>query len=171
LSWWEIREELAEFYDVNCPFCRAASPDIDALLRENREIRLLLVTFPVLGVPSIQGTRVELAVAQLAPPETFYKFHRTLDQVGGTVDGLRALEAAQGLGLDKAKVLEVANGDLAVVMKRHLQVGDALGIQATPGFVIKGVAIVGYPGPKALKAVVEAVQKCGSVLCDNKVPH
>ena len=27
---------LNEFYDVNCPYCRAASADIDALLRGNR---------------------------------------------------------------------------------------------------------------------------------------
>jgi protein-disulfide isomerase len=39
---------LNEFYDVNCPYCRKASADIDALLRVNRELRLVLVPFPVL---------------------------------------------------------------------------------------------------------------------------
>src|SRR5690348_12851146 len=45
---------LVEFYDVNCPFCRAASPDIAALLKGNPELRLILVPFPVFGIPSIQ---------------------------------------------------------------------------------------------------------------------
>ncbi|HWE77199.1 MAG TPA: thioredoxin domain-containing protein [Pseudolabrys sp.] len=48
---------LVEFYDVNCPFCRAASPDIEAMLKSNPELRLILVPLPMLGIPSIQRTR------------------------------------------------------------------------------------------------------------------
>lgn len=157
---------LVEFYDVNCPFCRAASPDIEAMLKGNPELRLVLVPFPVLGIPSIQGTRVELAVARLTSAQNFYKFHRLLDQGRGTVDGNRAIAAAQAVGLDVQKVLKIANEDkLADVMTAHLKLGDALAIQATPGFVIKGVAIVGYPGPKSLAEIIASVEKCGVVIC------
>jgi protein-disulfide isomerase len=157
---------LVEFYDVNCPFCRAASPDIEAMLKGNPELRLILVPFPVLGIPSIQGTRVELAVALLTSAQNFYKFHRLLDQGRGTVDGNRAIAAAQAVGLDVQKVLKIANEDkLADVMTAHLKLGDALAIQATPGFVIKGVAIVGYPGPKSLAEIIASVEKCGVVIC------
>jgi protein-disulfide isomerase len=62
---------LVEFYDVNCPFCRAASGDIDGMLKSNPELRLVLVPFPVLGIPSIQGTRIELAVAKLTSAANF----------------------------------------------------------------------------------------------------
>ena len=157
---------LVEFYDVNCPFCRAASPDIEAMLKGNPELRLILVPFPVLGIPSIQGTRVELAVARLTSAQNFYKFHRLLDSSRGTVDGSRAIAAAQAVGLDVQKVLKIANEDkLADVMTAHLKLGDALAIQATPGFVIKGVAIVGYPGPKSLAEIIASVEKCGVVIC------
>ena len=158
---------LVEFYDVNCPFCRAASPDIAALLKSNAELRLVLVPFPVLGIPSIQGTRVELAVAKLTSAANFYKFHRMLDDSRGVVDGAKALAAAKAIGLDPKKVLEVANDDkFAEVMKAHLKLGDALAIEATPGFVIKGVALVGYPGPKAMAKIVASVEKCGAVVCE-----
>ena len=158
---------LIEFYDVNCPFCRAASPEIEALLKGNKELRLVLVPFPVLGIPSIQGTRVELAVAKLTSPANFYKFHRMLAQDRGVVDGAKALAAAKAIGLDQKKVLEVANDDkFADVMKAHLKLGDALAIDATPGFVIKGVALVGYPGPKAMAKIVASVEKCGAVVCE-----
>jgi len=158
---------LNEFYDVNCPYCRAASADIDALLRGNPELRLVLVPFPVLGIASIQGTRVELGVARLASAKKFYEFHRMLDASRGVVDGNRALAAAKAIGLDTAKVLKVANEDsLADVMKAHVRLGDALAIQATPGFVIKGVAIVGYPGPKSLAGIIASVQRCDAVICD-----
>jgi protein-disulfide isomerase len=157
---------LAEFYDVNCPYCRKASADIDALLKTRRELRLVLVPFPVLGVGSIQGTRVELAVARLGSPETFYKFHRLLAQERGTIDGNRALAVAQKVGLDPVKVMTVGNGDdLGGIMKAHVKLGDDLAIQATPGFVLQGVAIVGYPGPKAMARLIDAVDKCGAVIC------
>ena len=160
---------VAEFYDVNCPFCRAASADLDALLKRKQDLRLVLVPFPVLGIASIQGTRVELAVARLASAQTFYRFHRLLDSGRGTVDGARALAAAKSVGLDPAKVLAVADEDgLADVMKAHVHLGDALGIQATPGFVIKGTAFNGYPGPKALAGIIDAVDRCGAVICDGR---
>jgi protein-disulfide isomerase len=160
---------LNEFYDVNCPYCRQASADIDAMLRTNHELRLVLVPFPVLGIPSIQGTRIELAVARLTSAQNFYKFHRLLDETRGTVDGTRAMAAAKAIGLEPAAVLKIANEDqLAEVMTAHLRVGDALAIAATPGFVIKGVAIVGYPGPKALARIIDAVKRCDAVICDDK---
>ncbi|HEU5353496.1 MAG TPA: thioredoxin domain-containing protein [Actinocrinis sp.] len=158
---------LVEFYDVNCPFCRAASGDIDGMLKSNPELRLVLVPFPVLGIPSIQGTRIELAVAKLTSAANFYKFHRMLDQSRGVVDGNRAMAAAKAIGLDQAKVLKLANEDsLAEVMTAHVKLGDDLAIQATPGFVIKGVALVGYPGPKAMAGIIASVEKCGAVICE-----
>ncbi len=160
---------LAEFYDVNCPFCRKASPDIDALLRKDPDLRLILVPFPILGIPSIQATRVELAVRQMVSPQKFYEFHRLLDASRGTVDGERALAAAKAIGLDTSKVLPLANEDrLADVMKQHVRLGDALGIDATPGLIISDVAILGYPGPKALATLLGAVARCGAVLCGTK---
>lgn len=158
---------LNEFYDVNCPYCRKASADIDALLRADKELRLVLIPFPVLGIASIQGTRVELAVRRLTTPKKFYEFHRMLDQTRGVVDGNRALAAAKAIGLDQAKVLKIANEDsLAGVMTAHVRLGDALAIQATPGFVIKGVAILGYPGKASLERIIKAVEQCDAVICE-----
>jgi protein-disulfide isomerase len=157
---------LNEFYDLNCPYCRLASADIDALLKKHHELRLVLVPFPVLGIPSIQGTRIELAVARLTSAQNFYKFHRLLGKARGMVDGTHAMAAAKAIGLDPAKVLKIANEDqLADVMTAHLRVGDALAIAATPGFVIKGVAIVGYPGPKSLARIIDSVKRCDAVIC------
>jgi protein-disulfide isomerase len=159
---------LYEFYDLNCPYCRKASADIDELVRTNRQLRLVLVPFAVLGIPSILAARVEYAVARLATPAQFYRFHRLAYAGRGVVDDRRAFEAAQKIGLDMVKVRAVANEDsFAKVMTAHVHLGDALEIQATPGFVIKGVAIVGYPGKAALSQVIASAQRCGAVVCGN----
>jgi len=157
---------LNEFYDLNCPFCRQASADIAVLVRGNPELRLVLVPFPVLGIPAIQGTLVELGVARVASPAKFYEFHEKIMSSRGVTDATRAAAVAKEIGLDVDEIMKVANekGQGAVMVK-HVRLGDALAIQATPGFVIKGVAILGYPGPKSLAKIIESVARCDNVVC------
>jgi protein-disulfide isomerase len=158
---------LTEFYDLNCPYCRKASADIAALVQGNSQLRLVLVPFPVLGIASIQGSRVELAVARLVPAKKFFDYHHKLYAGRGMIDGNRALEAAKSIGLDVDKVTTLANEDsIGAEMISHVRLGNALAIQATPGFVIKGVAILGYPGKAALQRVIASVQRCDAVICD-----
>jgi len=158
---------LNEFYDLNCPYCRRAFSDVDSLLKSHKELRLVLVPFPVLGIPSIQASRVELAVGESAPPQKFYEFLRQIYSGRGVIDGNRALAAAKAIGLDVAELLKIANQDsLADTMIAHVTLGDALAIQATPGYVIKGVAIVGHPGRSSLARIIESVKRCDAVVCE-----
>jgi protein-disulfide isomerase len=157
---------LVEFYDLNCPFCRKAASDIADIIRADKGLKLILVSFPVLSVASIEAARVELAVGQQIDPARFYDFHRKLYAGRGVVDGARALAVASQSGLDTRKLVEMANrDDITNVMKSHVRLGDALGLSATPSFVIKGVAILGYPGRKALESIIQSARRCGSVVC------
>lgn len=162
---------LTEFYDLNCPYCRKASADIGALVQGNSQLRLVLVPFPVLGIASIQGSRVELAVARMFPAKNFFDYHHKLYAGRGMIDGNRALEVAKAIGLDVGKVTTLANEDsIGAEMVSHVRLGNALAIQATPGFVIKGVAILGYPGKGALQKVIASVQRCDAVMCGAQGP-
>ena len=160
------KTSLYEFYDLNCPYCRAASIDISGMVQDDPNLRLVLVPFPVLGIPSIMAGRVELAVAKLGTPNQFYNFHRKIYAQRGTIDGDRALAVARGLGFDQKALLSTGNGDdITEIMKNHLSLGNSLGLLATPSFVIDGVALLGYPGRKPLQAIVHAADTCGKVMC------
>jgi protein-disulfide isomerase len=157
---------LVEFYDLNCPYCRVASADIADMVDLDPQLRLVLVPFPVLGIASIEASRIELAVAKLGKPQQFYAFHRKVYAQRGTTDGNRAFDIARGLGLDAKKLIAVGNSDeVTEQMKNHVQLGNELGLAATPSFIIGGVAIVGYPGRYRLQAIVDAMNTCGKVLC------
>jgi protein-disulfide isomerase len=82
---------ITEFYDLNCPYCRKAAPDIADLIHKSKDLRIVLVSFPVLSTASIEAARVELAVRQQVTPEQFYDFHRRLYTGRGVVDGVRGL--------------------------------------------------------------------------------
>jgi protein-disulfide isomerase len=158
---------LVEFYDLNCPFCRRASADIEAMVKADPRLRLVLVPFPVLGIPSILAGRVEIAVSKAVPPEKFYEFHRAIYAGRGTIDGQRALAVATGpLGLDAQKILDAANDDgITEIMKAHLRFANALGSKATPLFLIQDVLIDGYPGRKTLESVIASARKCAKAVC------
>lgn len=157
---------LVEFYDLNCPYCRIASHDIADMVAVDSDLRLVLVPYPVLGIPSISAGRVELAVAKLGSPRQFYAFHRAIYARRGTTDGTRALEVARKLGLNESAVTKLGDSDeITRIMKAHVALGDSLGLAGTPSFVIDGVAIVGYPGRDGLQKIVDASRNCGKVYC------
>lgn len=157
---------LVEFYDVNCPYCRRAAKDIADLLRSDRNLRLILVPFPVLSPASVQAARVEFVLARQLAGNRFYDFHQRLYAGRGTIDGARALAVAKDFSADQAQLIEAANrDDVTDMMRAHLRLGNALGLAATPSYVIKGVAIVGHPGAKSLKAIVDSVRRCDRVVC------
>ncbi len=157
---------IYEFYDLNCPYCRRASTDLRALLSADKEINLVLVPFPVLGIPSIQAGRVEFALAQMASPLKFSLFHQKMFSGRGVVDGNRALAGATELGFEREKILALANDDtITEAMKAHVKFGDVLGMEATPSFVIQDVAIIGYPGRDAIEKIVKSVRACGKAQC------
>ena len=157
---------LVEFYDLNCPYCRVAAGDLDQLLRMDGELKLILVPFPVLSRASVEAGRVELAVAGMVDAKRFYQFHQRLYAERGVVDGSRALAVARDFGLDLKALIAAANaGKITETMKRHVRLGDALALGATPSFVIKGVAVIGYPGKAALEKIVQSVRRCDNVVC------
>ena len=160
------KKTLTEFYDLNCPYCRAAAAAIGDMLDRDLELRLVLVPFPVLGAGSIEASRVELAIAKLGTPQQFYAFHRRIFSQRGTADGQRALEVARGLGFDERVLTMLGDSDETTRTMRNLvNLGDALGLLATPSFIVGKVAILGFPGQHELQAITDAAASCGKVMC------
>lgn len=157
---------LVEFYDLNCPYCRIAVTDIADMVAVDAELRLVLVPFPVLGTASIAASRVEFAVAKIGTPQQFYDFHRAIYAQRGVIDGQRALQVARGLGLDGELLTKLGDSDeITQMLKDHVRLGNALGLAATPSFIVGNVAILGYPGRHNLQAIVDAAGTCGRVMC------
>ena len=163
---------LVEFYDLNCPFCRIASVDIEDMVDTDPDLRLVLVPYPVLGPASVAASQVELALAQLATPQQFYAYHHKVYAQRGTITGLRAFQLAREFGFDGRAIDSISDSDdVAQTIKAHLALGKSLGISATPGFIIAGVAILGYPGRHTLQAIIDAVRSCGKVTCQGTASH
>ena len=55
---------LVEFFDYRCPYCKQVAPAIDALLGEDKKLRVVYKEFPVLGPESVTAARAALAAQQ-----------------------------------------------------------------------------------------------------------
>lgn len=158
--------KLVEFYDYNCPWCRAADAAREALRRAEPDLRVGLVNNPILSPGSLQAAKVDLALLALKGAGASYALHRRLFATPGRIDGPRALDAAAALGHDRATVERAADGDeVRATLRRQMRLAASLGIVATPSYVVAGAVVLGFPGPKSLAAMVAKAGDCGAIAC------
>ena len=58
---------LIEFFDYNCGYCRRAQADMQQLIADDPNLKVVLKEFPVLGDGSIEASQVSIAVRIIAP--------------------------------------------------------------------------------------------------------
>ena len=157
---------IVEFYDYNCPFCRKAAKDLEALVAADNGLRLALVNNPVLSPDSKEAARIELAVLKLRGPKLAYEFHKRLYRVPGKIGGEKAVAVALELGISRNEIARIAaGGDVEKALERQLGLAASLGFAATPSFLIAGAGVLGYPGPKSLARIVTSVRRCDAIAC------
>ena len=158
---------LVEFFDYNCPYCRKASSEIDALVAKDKNFRLGLINNAVVGgVGSVQAAKVQQAVLKLYGPARAYEFHKALFLHRGQNDGLSSLDVAKKMKLDAAAIETNADADdVGAVLIKQVKLAGSLDFNATPSFMLKGVGLLGYPGAKSLHAMIAAVRSCDRLVC------
>jgi protein-disulfide isomerase len=132
---------IVEFFDPRCPYCRGLEDAMATWLRQDAGVRLIYKDLPILGPPSVLGSRALLA----AQRQGGYDKLRDALMSGSpniTEDSIRT--EAQKLGLDWAK-LQKDMGDPAIQQRldSNVQLAKQLGIEGTPGFVVGDRLVVG----------------------------
>lgn len=160
---------LYEFMDYNCPYCRKAAREIDAMSAKDSDLRVGIVNNAILSIGSVQAAKAQQAVLRLAGPAAAYDFHMRLFGRRGPADGAAALAVTREMGLDARKVEESADSAVvAAVLSRQSQLARGLGMEMTPSFVVAGVGLLGWPGAKTLQSIIANARKCGLPGCDDK---
>jgi len=148
---------IVEFFDYQCPYCKASSTTLAQLLAEDNGIRLVLKEFPVLGDDSILASRA--AVASIAQGK-YWAFHQALLAHRGGFDVPTLKNIARSVGMDADRMeadMSVSATDPAIQGNLHL--ADEIGIQVTPTFIIGDQAYEGATSLEELRALVEKARK------------
>ncbi|GLS43346.1 DsbA family protein [Methylobacterium brachythecii] len=157
---------LYEYFDYNCPYCRKAAADIQALAASDPALRIGLVNNPILSPMSAQAAKVALAVQRKLGSAAAFKLYGQLLGTPGQIDGIKALTIAAKIGVPRAELEEIGNSDeIREALSAQMRLAANLGLTATPSYVLGNIGILGHPGPKALARMIASMRRCDQIAC------
>jgi protein-disulfide isomerase len=157
---------LVEFFDYNCGYCKRALEDLDRLMKENKDLRVILRDFPILSPNSVQASIIAVAAHDQLTGDKFWDFHRKLLGTRGMVGKEQALDVAKSLGVDMTKLAsDAAKPDVRTAIQGSEDIAKNLALNGTPSYVLGDDVLVGAVGFDELNTKVGNVRKCGKALC------
>lgn len=150
---------LVEYFDYQCPVCRQVHPDVQALVAEDGNIRVVHKHWPVFGEASVLAARLALAARWQG---IYDEVHHALMSATGKLTEENVRETAKKAGLD-LKRAEAVLADRADEVATRLQgvatEADRMGLRGTPAFLVGNFFVPGGPDRDAFDTMVEAVRK------------
>ncbi len=139
----DAKKSVVEFYDYNCPYCRASLPAVEKFYKAHKnDTRFSFIEFPIKGADSVVAARVALA-ARLQP-DKYLLLHFLLMNETDPVNEAMIYADAQKAGLDMAKLkLDMQNPAIDDAIDASKKLAVRAGIDGTPTFIINGVM---HPG-------------------------
>src|SRR5436305_1817581 len=148
---------VVEFFDYRCPYCKQVEPSLEALLKEDRQLRLVYKEMPVLGQASMIAAKAALGARNQGK---YDEFHRSLMNAKGQMDEAVVYKVAGSVGLDVERLKkDMATPEIDKAIKANLDLADALDIRGTPGFVIGDEIVPGAVDLNTLKQLIAAARK------------
>ncbi len=141
---------VVEFFDYACGYCRRMAADVERLVKEDPQVKVVFREFPILGKGSVEAAKIAL---QAARSGSYQQFHHELF----AADALskKTLEtAAKNAKVKMPKELGALNAEISA----NHQLARQLGINGTPAFIIGGRFASGAIGYDSLKAEVAAAR-------------
>lgn len=148
---------LVEFYDYRCPYCREVHGDINRLIEENPDLRVVMKQFPVKDSPGEAPVSLIAARAAMAAEKQgrFKPFHDALFEAPRplTEAGVYAIAKDAGLDVNRLKQ-DMQAADITQHIRDSLFLANQLGINGTPSFVVGDVLIPGLVSYDVLQEFV-----------------
>ncbi len=150
---------LVEFMDYRCGYCRRAVPEIETLLKEDGNIRLVIKEFPILGDASVLSSRFAVATKLVAGDDAYKQVHDALIEFTGEPTEVSLTRLADGLGLDSGAILARMDSDeVTNQLRQTRELAQRLKISGTPTFVLENELLRGYL-PADQMAIIAADQR------------
>ncbi|MGP1353574.1 MAG: DsbA family protein [Parasphingopyxis sp.] len=150
---------VVEFFDYACGFCRTSLPDIERLVAEDPNVRVVFRELPILSEESVDAARVSLSAAK---QREYFEFHRAM-YAAGRPGAASIAEAQRSVGLDPAQVRrDLDDAAIETELRRNRDLAVQLEVNGTPAFVIGDRILAGAVGYDRLReAVAEARASSG----------
>jgi protein-disulfide isomerase len=135
---------IVEFFDYRCPFCMAALPWVQDLLRTRHDVRFVFKEMPlsIHGQPALESTRASIAAM---PQGRYWQFHQALMSFRGELTSARIDQLARQSGIDVARMRRAMNDEaITRLINENEGLAADLGANGTPAFLINGRLVSGF---------------------------
>ncbi|WP_066531090.1 DsbA family protein [Erythrobacter sp. CCH5-A1] len=143
---------LVEFTDYQCPYCEASLKDVNRLIAEDPNLKVVIREWPI-----FEGSDAASRMALAAGIQGKYPaFHDAMFKMGDIE------AAAKAAGLDMARATrDAASQAVTDEIAKNLEQARALGFTGTPAWVAGKTPIGGAVGYEKLKQALAAADKAG----------
>ena len=143
--------------DYRCGYCRRAVPEVNSLLEDDGNIKLIIKEFPILGEASVISSRFAIATLQVAGDDAYGLVHDALLEMNGEINGVTLRRLGEGLGLDVDAIMDHMDSDeVTAVIVTNRQLAQALKINGTPTFILVDEMLRGYlPADQMAEIIAE----------------
>jgi len=150
------KHTLVEFFDYNCPYCRASIPAMKKFYAAHKaDTRFAFIEFPIKGPDSTLAARAALAARN--QPDKYLEFHFALMSEDGLANQATIMADAKKVGLDLPRLqqdMNASSASLAIAAAHTL--ADAAKIDGTPAFIIDGHIREGAVDDDVLKQMTKS---------------
>ena len=149
---------IVEFLDYRCGYCKRSHPEVQALLENNDDIRLVIKEFPILGPESEIAARAATSVL-VHQRDLYHQFSDLLMNHTGPINEITLGDIATDAGVDSDLMFANMNGDLVteILTKNHLLARE-MSISGTPTFIIGSELVRGYIQLDMMQQMVEEIR-------------
>jgi len=137
----DAKSTLVEFYDYDCPYCRASLPAVKKFYdAHKKDTRFSFIEFPIKqlhGESAILAAKASLAARR--QPAHYMDFHFALlgreDSV--TEEDIYAEAAKAGMDVNKLKS-DLSDPAIEKTLKSSIDLAHKVGVDGTPTFILNG---------------------------------
>ena len=142
---------LVEFTDYGCTYCRSSVADVQELIAENPELKVVIREWPIFEGSDV-ASRMALAAAKQGK---FEVFHTAMFDLGPPSDAaVMAAAKRAGLDMEQAQV-DAASQEVGAELARNQQFARSIGFGGTPSWVAGNSVFEGAVGKDTLAEALE----------------
>lgn len=144
---------LVEFSDYNCTYCRASQSDLERLVAQHDDLKIVVREWPIFEGSEL-AARMALAAAMQGKYAAFHEAMYRHAPVSEESVARAATEA--GLDLERAR-RDSLSPAVSKELENNMQLARTLGFTGTPSFIVGDRAFEGMVGFDALDEAVRAI--------------
>lgn len=146
---------VVEFFDYNCGYCKRAAASVQAMIKADPNLRVVMREWPILSEGSVVAARASLAARKQGKYEPFHWALMAMPRA----DEASVMKAAASVGIDTDQLkTDMAGEDIDLHISQSRDLADALGFSGTPSFVIGDQLIPGYVPQDQMEEVVAGLR-------------